>query len=87
MREYDPGVMDRDGLFTTPSCLLLPNEQCVDLAGLLGRATSASYVPKTGEGFARLRSSLTRLHEQYADRSGQVRLKYVTAVYVSTRVP
>ena len=87
MREYDPGIMDRDGLFTPAAYSEMPNEQCVDRAGLIGRATSASYVPKSGEPFETLQNSLIRLHQQYADRNGQVRLKYVTQLYRSRRIP
>lgn len=87
MREYDPGIMDRDGLFTPPTYVEMPNEQRVDLAGLIGRATSASYVPKAGERFETLRNSLIRLHQQYADRTGQVALKYVTQISLSQRIP
>lgn len=87
MREYDPGVMDRDGLFTPATLTEMPNEQWVDLPGLIGRSTSASYVPKTGERFEQLRESLTRLHGQYANAAGQVALRYVTQVYLATRIP
>jgi len=86
-REYDPGVMDRDGLFTPAKLIEMPNEQSVDLDGLLGRATSASYVPKTGERFEKLRDALTRLHREYADADGDVALRYVTQVYLATRIP
>lgn len=87
MREYDPGVMDRDGLFTAATLFEMPNEQTFGLPGLIGRSMSASYVPKTGERFERLRESLTRLHGQYVNAEGQVALRYVTQVYFSDRVP
>ncbi|MFO1093741.1 MAG: class I SAM-dependent methyltransferase [Planctomycetaceae bacterium] len=87
MREYDPGIMDRDGQFTPATYFETPNEQRVDLAGLIGRATSASYVPKTGERFETLRNTLVRLHQQYADAAGEVALRYVTQVYLARRLP
>lgn len=85
MREYDPGVMDREGLFTPAECFEVPNSQVLDLSGLIGRATSASYVPKSGPRFERLRETLTRLYHEYA-ASGGVTLQYVTQVYTATRV-
>ncbi|MBL8849413.1 MAG: class I SAM-dependent methyltransferase [Planctomycetaceae bacterium] len=87
MREYDPGIMERDGLFTPARSFEMPNEQQFDLAGLIGRATSASYVPKTGERFETLRESLVRLHREYADLNGTVVLKYITQVYLAGRIP
>jgi len=86
-REYDPGVMDRGGLFTPAKLIEMPNGQTVDLAGLIGRATSASYVPKTGERFAQLHEALTRLHREYANAGGDVALRYVTQLYLATRIP
>lgn len=85
MREYDPGIPDRDGLFSPSRSFETPNEQILDLAGLIGRARSASYVPKSGERFERLRETLTRLHREYANERGIVRLRYVTQIYLADR--
>lgn len=85
MREYDPGVMDREGLFTPAEYFEVPNAQQLDLPGLIGRATSASYVPKTGPRFETLRESLTRLYHEYERDGGLVSLQYVTQVYRATR--
>jgi SAM-dependent methyltransferase len=86
MREYDPGVMDRAGLFTPAEYFEIPNAQQLDLSGLIGRATSASYVPKSGPRFETLRESLTRLYHEYAGAEGTVILQYITQVYTATRV-
>lgn len=86
MREYDPGVMDREGWFTPAEYFETANEQLLDSAGLIGRATSASYVPKTGERFETLRRRLAELFEQYAAPDGTVRLQYLTQVYTATRI-
>jgi SAM-dependent methyltransferase len=52
--------------------------QPLDLAGLLGRIASASYVPKEGPLRAALDAEVRRLFELNADASGRVRLHYAT---------
>jgi ubiquinone/menaquinone biosynthesis C-methylase UbiE len=45
---------------------IVPNSQQLDLEGLLGRASSASYFPRREEaGFEILRKSLTQLFQKY----------------------
>ena len=63
------------------SKFLLPNEQLLDLEGLLGRMTSASYMPSPSDGdqFALLREDATRLFKAYEKR-GMVRMLYDTTV-------
>ena len=85
LREHDPGVIDREGLFSPAELFETPNEQRLDLDGLIGRAASASYVPKSGERFETLRNRLTELFKQYAAPDGLVRLHYVTQVYTAMR--
>jgi SAM-dependent methyltransferase len=84
-REYDRGVVHRDGLFTELSFETFQHSQELDRAGLIGRAASASYVPKEGEGFARLTELLESLFERYHDARGLVTLRYNTDVYRSER--
>ena len=86
-REYDPGLVHADGLFSPAESYETPNSQRFDLEGLIGRATSASYAPNSGSGLASLRQSLSRLYHEFADRDGMVELKYVTQVYLATRRP
>jgi hypothetical protein len=86
MREYDAGVMDREGLFTPAEYFETPNDQRLDLTGLIGRATSASYVPKSGPRFETLRESLARLYHEYAGPDGTVMLRYITQVYTAMRL-
>ena len=63
------------------SKFLLPNEQLLDLEGLLGRMTSASYMPSPSDvdQFALLREDVTRLFKAYEKR-GMVRMLYDTTV-------
>ncbi|CAN5150808.1 class I SAM-dependent methyltransferase [soil metagenome] len=58
--------------------------QRVDLAGLLGRAFSASYAPKEGPSADALRSGLTELFEK-SQANGFADLQYVTSVFIATR--
>ena len=57
------------------------SEHFLDRAALLGRASSASYLPSTGPEAAALRSDLNELFERYA-RDGQIALR--TIVYTLT---
>ncbi len=58
-----------------------PSEQVLDVEGLIGRARSASYVPKSGALWDALEAGLRAAHARFADHEGLVRLKYVTSVY------
>jgi SAM-dependent methyltransferase len=84
---FDADVVSRSALFTAPVASEIANEQRLDLEGVLGRARSASYVPKDGASGERLVELLTTLHARHRDAAGLVALRYVTRVYVSERVP
>jgi SAM-dependent methyltransferase len=85
-RELDSGVIEGSGRFTAPVVLTFPFEQALDRAGLIGRATSASYVPREGAAFAELRRLLIALYERHRDEWGIVRLRYVTRVHLAERL-
>jgi SAM-dependent methyltransferase len=79
-----------DGLRVEPllrelEALAFSHAQALDEAGLLGRATSASYVPREGARLEELRARLAALHARHADARGLVHLRYVTRVYRLTR--
>lgn len=59
----------------------LPNEQLLDLEGLLGRMTSASYMPSPSDQdhFALLRENVARLFKTH-EKLGKVRMLYDTTV-------
>jgi ubiquinone/menaquinone biosynthesis C-methylase UbiE len=61
----------------------LRNEQFLDFEGLLGRITSASYMPDAsdGEKFEALRLGVSRLYRTY-EKKGQVRLLYDTVIFL-----
>jgi hypothetical protein len=61
----------------------LPNEQLLDFEGLLGRMTSASYMPNPSdqEQFALLGKDVARIFKTYEKR-GKVRMLYDTTVFL-----
>lgn len=62
------------------------NTQAADADALLGRARSASYCPKEGPAWDRLRAALLALHALHADAAGHVQLRYQARVYTAERV-
>jgi SAM-dependent methyltransferase len=83
--ECDPGAVGASGRFSPAQLREFSNEQRLDLAGLIGRARSASYVPKEGPGWEQLARSLRGLHQRFADSRGRVTMIYMTQVYLSER--
>jgi SAM-dependent methyltransferase len=83
---FDPAVVADSGLFTAVDRVVFPNFQRLDLLGLIGRARSASYVPKTGPDGERLLDLLRALHEQHADVGGFVTLVYETEIFRAHRL-
>jgi len=61
----------------------LTNEQFLDLEGLLGRITSASYMPNVDEEerFTTLTQDVARLFEG-SEKKGKVRLLYDTFIFL-----
>jgi SAM-dependent methyltransferase len=82
---FDPGVITDSRLYSPVERKTFPNLQRLDLGGLIGRARSASYVPKTGAEGQRLLDLLRALHAQHADASGFVTLTYETEIYLADR--
>ncbi len=82
---FDPDVVAASGRFTAPDRRVFPNVQRLDLDGLIGRARSASYVPKEGPAGDRLVALLRALHDRYASADGTVALVYETEVFLSAK--
>jgi SAM-dependent methyltransferase len=78
---FEPGVVAQSGLFSPVTRTTYANAQRLDLDGLIGRARSASYVPKTDAATERLGALLRTLHQRHADAGGFVRLIYETEVF------
>ena len=85
-REFDPDVVTRSGLFSSPELTSFPNFQRLNLEGLIGRARSASYVPKSGPEGERLLGLLRDIHARHADPTGFVTMVYETEVFRSDKL-
>lgn len=82
----DIEAVDRSRLFGPRRIVRFEQRQVVDRDGLMGRALSASYVPKQGPRLTRLVERLGELYDQYAV-SGSVELVYETEVTLAERLP
>lgn len=82
MRSADPAV---GGFFKETRRKDFPNPQQLDLEGLLGRARSASYFPRSGQLREDLETAMHRLFEKY-QRHGTVVLAHRTEVTLADRV-
>jgi SAM-dependent methyltransferase len=85
--EFDPAVVAESGLFGPLERLVFSNSQRLDVDGLIGRARSASYVPKDGEAGSQLVQVLRALHQQSADADGMVTIVYETELFRATLAP
>ena len=83
---FDADAVSGSGLFSPVVRTAFPNAQRLDLDGLIGRAHSASAVPKTGVLGERLLSVLRELHARYADADGIVSLIYETEVFLARKL-
>jgi SAM-dependent methyltransferase len=60
----------------------MPNEQMLDLEGFLGRAISASYMPKPGEeSFPRMKDDLRVIFDRY-EKGGRITFYYDTNIFL-----
>jgi len=82
-RAFDAGVVGADGRFTPPRLQTFAHAQELDGDGLIGRATSASYVPREGVELARLEAELDLLWGRLRDGRGVVTMRYVTELYLA----
>lgn len=58
------------------------NEQSLDFEGLVGRATSASYLPSKGDpGYESLEADLRKLFDDY-QHDGKIILRYETVIFL-----
>lgn len=82
---FEPASIAAGGLFTAPRETYCPHAQTLDREGLIGRAASASYVPRDGERFARLKALLEAVWDRDHDGQGRVTMRYVTGVFRAER--
>jgi SAM-dependent methyltransferase len=83
--DFDAEVIATSGLFSTVRLVAFPFRQALNRAGLIGRAMSASYVPKTGQDADKVIALLSDLHARHADDAGIVHLLYTTEVYLAEK--
>lgn len=83
---FDPAVVENSGVFGPISLREFPHSQSLDGRGIIGRAVSASYVPKSGPAYDRLVEMLAHAYERHADAGGLVHVRYVTRVFTSTAI-
>jgi SAM-dependent methyltransferase len=84
VRNDHSGDITAGGHFTLIERRRFANPQVFDLDGLLGRARSASYFPRSGSLRTELEKVLKALFEQH-QRSGQVTMQQFTEVTLATR--
>jgi SAM-dependent methyltransferase len=86
LRAWEPAeVFWRHPAFGGQREVRFANGQNVTLEGLIGRAFSASWVPKEGPRADAVVKALKSAHEQFADENGLVSLRYVTRVFLAER--
>jgi SAM-dependent methyltransferase len=87
LRPFDPDVVSATALFTPVELQTFDQTQELDRNGLIGRSTSASYVPREGPRHTRLVELLDALFERHRDERGRVVMRYVTHVFRASRLP
>lgn len=71
-------------LFSSVDRATFSHQYALNRNGLIGRAMSASYVPKTGKIHEMITVKLNRLYERYCDDDGLVYFKYKTDVFLTS---
>ena len=80
-RSIEPLLASSD--FTDVRSSEFAHRQDIDLAGLIGRAQSSSYIPNSGPQLQKLISDLTELYQAHCADQGFVSLVYKTKVYLA----
>lgn len=84
-RQSETGeVLMTSPLFAKQERREFPHAQMLDLDGVLGRAFSASFAPKSGDARRALEERLRAAFEQHR-REGQVAMRYRTTVFVAQK--
>jgi SAM-dependent methyltransferase len=74
-----------DPRFVNFRTLNVRHHHLLNLEGLIGRAMSASYTPRSGREHERLIAGLRQLHQRYADADGNVSVAQRTIVMLAER--
>ncbi|MFB2938218.1 class I SAM-dependent methyltransferase [Aerosakkonemataceae cyanobacterium BLCC-F154] len=70
--------------FKNLRCHSFTFEQHLDLVGLVGLARSQGFTPQEGTALAELILKLGEFCDRFSDNQGQVRLVYLTKLYIAT---
>ena len=70
--------------FSKATQLTFPCQQALDREGLVGRAMSTSYIPKTEKPKEEFIEGLNEIYDKYRDERNLVYLKYNTNVYLTS---
>ncbi len=84
MRYGTERFLRQTSLFSGVNLLVFPYQQALDRRGLVGRAMSTSYIPKTGKLSEEFTRKLNELYDKHCDKKGLVYLKYNTNVYLTS---
>lgn len=84
-RAFDAGVVDRSGRFGPVRAQRFAHAQRLDREGLLGRALSASYVPREDGPRAQLEERLSALFDTHREADDRVTMRYLTRLYLARR--
>jgi hypothetical protein len=57
-------------------------QQELDKNGLIGRAMSVSYLPKSGEDYDKLIADLEKLYQRFKNEKGFVYMTYFTTLHL-----
>lgn len=79
-----PRALFESALFEHARELTFAHAQRLDLVGLIGRATSASYIPKQGPRLEALKRGLGELFRKHA-RNDAIELRYITRVFLAEK--
>ncbi|MBP0016031.1 MAG: class I SAM-dependent methyltransferase [Cyanobacteria bacterium SBLK] len=75
--------LENSSLFSGVRSSCFSYRQSLDEVGLIGRAMSVSYIPKTGAKAERFITGLKELYAQFCDERGLIDLVYKTNVYLA----
>lgn len=88
-RASEGSVLQHSPLFQTYRCQVFVNSHRLDRAGLIGIASSASYIPQSGPAYEQLILDLQQLYDRWLQDFGAeaIQLSYHTHLYLADVVP
>src|SRR4029453_7794499 len=84
-RAFDPSVVSGLGDFSSPVKAVFAHLQSLDREGLVGRAMSASYVPREGPAHDEMVDRMHAVFDHHRNAADRVTMHYRTEVWISDR--